>query len=225
MRRNVVAPEGLIAHGRGECFDYLLGERTNHFALKAVEAAAALILTSRHPVISVNGNVAALVPEEVARLSEVSGAKVEVNLFYRTPEREMAVYEALKRAGVREVLGVNDATETIPELFSERRRVSKEGIYSADVVLLALEDGDRTEALVKMGKKVISVDLNPLSRTSQTSTITIVDNATRAFPTLVKAINSMRGRQDLEEVLRNYNNRSTLGEALRFISGRLLELS
>ena len=29
---------GLIAHGRGETFDYLLGEKTNGFAKKAIEA-------------------------------------------------------------------------------------------------------------------------------------------------------------------------------------------
>ncbi len=50
--------------------------------------------------------------------------------------------------GAEEVLGVgDDASCTIPELFSERRRVSCRGIYIADVVLVPLEDGDRTEAL------------------------------------------------------------------------------
>ncbi len=29
VREGVVAPTGLIAHGRGEAFDYLLGERTS----------------------------------------------------------------------------------------------------------------------------------------------------------------------------------------------------
>lgn len=99
MRSGVLAPEGLIAHGRGECFDYLLGEATQDFARRAVEAAVALLLTAKRPVISVNGNVAALVPEHVVRLSEVAGARIEVNLFYRTPEREKAVAEVLRRAG------------------------------------------------------------------------------------------------------------------------------
>ena len=31
----------------------------------------------------------------------------------------------------------------------------------ADTVLVPLEDGDRTEALVKMGKTVVAIDLNP----------------------------------------------------------------
>jgi 4-phosphopantoate--beta-alanine ligase len=59
--------------------------------------------------------------------------------------------------------------------MSDRRMVDPDGIYIADVVLVPLEDGDRTEALVKMGKKVIAIDLNPLSRTSQKASITIVE--------------------------------------------------
>ena len=42
-----------------KAFDYLIKEKTNKFALKAIEAAAALLLTAEKPVISVNGNSAA----------------------------------------------------------------------------------------------------------------------------------------------------------------------
>ncbi len=35
MKDLVVAEAGLIAHGRGECFDYILGENTNDIAKKA----------------------------------------------------------------------------------------------------------------------------------------------------------------------------------------------
>jgi 4-phosphopantoate--beta-alanine ligase len=66
--------------------------------------------------------------------------------------------------------------------------VNKNGIYKADVVFVPLEDGDRTEALVKNNKKVIVVDLNPLSRSAKKATITIVDNITRAVPLLIKVI-------------------------------------
>lgn len=51
------------------------------------------------------------------------------------------------------------------------------------MVLVPLEDGDRTEALRRMGKTVIAIDLNPLSRTSRAANITIVDNVIRAVPT------------------------------------------
>ena len=73
VESKVVTPSGLCAHGRGEAFDYLIGEETNPIAKKAIEAAAAAILTAQHPVISVNGNTAALVPEEVVQSPESVG--------------------------------------------------------------------------------------------------------------------------------------------------------
>jgi len=83
----IVTLEGLAAHGRGEAFDYLLGEKTTESALLAEKTAAALLLCALRPVISVNGNTAALAAEEIARLQERTRAKVEVNLFHRSEER------------------------------------------------------------------------------------------------------------------------------------------
>jgi 4-phosphopantoate--beta-alanine ligase len=40
---------------------------------------------------------------------------------------------------------------------------------------------------VKNGKQVITIDLNPLSRTARTAQITMVDNLTRCLPLLVEA--------------------------------------
>ena len=92
----------------------------------------------------------------------------------------------LKEAGAKEVLGIGTAASArIDEIFSDRRRVDPRGIFVADLVFVPLEDGDRTEGLVKMGKTVITVDLNPMSRTAQFSNITIVDNIVRALPLLV----------------------------------------
>src|SRR3972149_3294159 len=62
------------------------------------------------------------------------------------------------------------ARARVPRLESRRALAHRAGIYGADVVLVPLEDGDRTEALVRMGKAVISVDLNPRSRPSQQAT-------------------------------------------------------
>ncbi|WP_338603556.1 4-phosphopantoate--beta-alanine ligase [Sulfolobus tengchongensis] len=228
MEKSILVPQGLIAHGRGECFDYLIGEKTQSFAEKAIEVAAAMLLLAKSPVISVNGNMAALVPEDLVKLAEEANAKLEVNLFYREVKRERAIAEVLYKANAKEVLGVGeDASATIPELFSERRRVSPRGIYIADVVLLGLEDGDRTEALVKMGKKVIAIDLNPLSRTSRTATVTIIDNITRAIPKLVLKVRELKSksRQDLIQIVSNYDNRKIIAEALRYISERLNQLS
>jgi 4-phosphopantoate--beta-alanine ligase len=35
VRKGLVTPTGLISHGRGEAFDYLMGERTTKAALDA----------------------------------------------------------------------------------------------------------------------------------------------------------------------------------------------
>lgn len=224
----VVASAGLIAHGRGEAFDYLLGEKTTAPALKAIEAAAATLLTAKKPIISVNGNTAALVTEEIVGLAKVTNAKIEVNLFYRTPERELAIKKLLEEAGANEVLGVGkNASARIPEIGSERRRVDPRGILIADVVLVPLEDGDRTEALVKMGKKVIAIDLNPLSRTSQKATITIVDNIVRAMPKLIETTMKLKaqGLEKCRKILHNFDNKRNLAESINLIKERLSKAS
>ncbi|RLG82687.1 MAG: hypothetical protein DRO40_06970, partial [Thermoprotei archaeon] len=98
-KNGLVALAGLIAHGRGEAFDYILGEKTIEPAHEALKAAAAALLTAKYPVISVNGNVAALVPREIVELAKTVNAKIEVNLFYRTREREEAIAKWLYKHG------------------------------------------------------------------------------------------------------------------------------
>ncbi len=228
FKDGLVAMQGLIAHGRGECFDYLIGETTIPPALEAERVAAAALLAARRPVISVNGNAAALAAKALVELSKAVGAPLEVNLFYRSREREESIARALRDNGADEVLGVgDDAACTIPELFSERRRVSCRGIYAADVVLVPLEDGDRTEALRKMGKLVIAIDLNPLSRTSRAASITIVDNVTRAVPNMVKFAGELRERPrgELEALVKRFDNDANLRAVLRYIRDRLDELA
>lgn len=222
FRSRLVASEGLIAHGRGEAFDYLLGERTTAVARGAIRAAAAMLLLSKRPVLSVNGNAAALCPKEIVELSQVAGAAIEVNLFYRTDERELAIKAELERRGATTVLGVGErASARIPELSSERRRVDPDGIFVADTVFVPLEDGDRTEALARMGKQVITVDLNPLSRTARAAQITIVDNIVRAMPALVAQAKAMKGRdaKALRKVVAGFYNRKNLAQSLRIIRG------
>jgi 4-phosphopantoate--beta-alanine ligase len=223
-----VAVAGLIAHGRGEAFDYLIGEKTTPNALKATEAAAATLLAAKHPVISVNGNAAALAAEDIVKLAEEANAKIEVNLFHRSVEREVAIAKSLRDAGAKEVLGVGEAASAkIPEVASDRRGVDPKGILIADVVLVPLEDGDRTEALVKMGKKVIAVDLNPLSRTAQFATLTIVDNIVRAMPILAKTTAKFRreNKEKLGKHAISFDNKENLGEAIRTIDERLAALA
>ena len=87
----LVAKEGLLAQGRGEAFDYLLGEKTGKAATSAIKAAAAQLLLAEMPVISVNGNIAALCPKQIVRLSKQIRAKLEVNLFYANEKRKKAI--------------------------------------------------------------------------------------------------------------------------------------
>ena len=222
FRQGLVVPEGLIAHGRGEAYDYLIGERTTKTAQRAIEAAAATMLLSSRPVISVNGNTAALCPNTAVELAKVAGAAIEVNLFYRTEEREKAIKTELELHGAKNVLGVGSkAAARIPELQSERRRVDPDGIFTADTVLVPLEDGDRTEALIKMNKKVITIDLNPLSRTSRAANITIVDNVVRAMPALVEAARKLSGTTSLKKITENFDNNKNLQESLEIIRGEV----
>ena len=181
VEKGITSKQGLIAEGRGEAFDYLLGERTIPSADRAERAAAALLLRARHPVISVNGNVAALVPEAVADLAARVDADIEVNLFNRTDERVRAIADHLRAHGASNVKGLA-ADARVPGIDHERSRVDADGIADADVVLVPLEDGDRAEALAAMGKAEIVVDLNPLSRSARNATIPIVDNIVRAIP-------------------------------------------
>ncbi|MEX2705131.1 MAG: 4-phosphopantoate--beta-alanine ligase [Candidatus Freyrarchaeum guaymaensis] len=228
MERNVVAKAGLIAHGRGEAFDYLLGEETTPPARKAIKAAAAALLLSEYPVISVNGNSAALTPKEIVELSEVSGAKIEVNIFYRRPERLEAIKKVLEEAGAKEVLGVGETADgEIPEISSVRRVVDRRGILIADTVLVPIEDGDRTQALRKIGKTVIAIDLNPLSRTAQLANITIVDNHIRCMPLLVEEVKRLKGlpKKELKKILEDYDNKKILGDVIKLIRDRLTEIA
>ncbi len=226
-KKGIVALAGLIAHGRGEAFDYIIGEETRGFARKAIRAAAALMLLSKRPVVSVNGNTAVLIPEYLVEYSNLTNIPLEVNLFYRTREREEAIYRFLKSYGAKEVLGVYDETTILEGLESWRRVVSVKGIYSADTVLVPLEDGDRTEALKRVGKKVIAIDLNPFSRTSIAADITIVDNITRVFPLLIKYTRELREKpvDYLRDIVDSYNNKETLSESIAFIRDRLTALA
>ena len=222
-KRGILADSGLIAHGRGEAFDYLIGEKTNSNAKKAIKAAAAALLLAKNPVISVNGNTTALVPHEIVRLADYLNARIEINLFYRTKERIEIIEEVLKDAGARNILGTNHEEKVLIEgLEGPRATSSREIIDFADTVLVPLEDGDRAEALVKLGKLLITIDLNPLSRTAKTATITIVDNIMRAIPNLIDAINELENtdQSTLHHIVNSFNNQENILETLKKISDK-----
>src|SRR5690349_3224876 len=135
MRQRLVAaveaglahPSGLTAHGRGEAFDYLLGERTVEEAQAAERAAAMLLVAAARPVVSVNGNVAALAAGEVVELAAAVNAKrggkhalaLEANVFHAGEARVRKIVEVLEAAGAEGVLGRN-RTARIPGLASQR---------------------------------------------------------------------------------------------------------
>src|SRR6476469_3336547 len=160
FRNGIVVPQGLIAHGRGEAFDYLLGEKTSKHAYEAEKVAVCLLLLSNKSIISINGNAAALCPKDLVTLAKVTNSRIAVNLFHKS--------------------------------------------------------GDRTESLVRMGKKVISVDLNPLSRTAIASNITIIDNIVRAIPNMIKISEQLNKKDNLYllKQIRNFDNKGNMDKSL-----------
>jgi len=214
--KNLVAKEGLLAHGRGEAFDYLIGEKTTKSAKDAIKAASIMLNQAENSVISVNGNFAALCPKEIIQLAKITKSKIEVNLFYSSKKRKKAISNILKKSGAKEILGMNKKHSIkLKGIDSARRIVDKNGIFTADVVLVPLEDGDRTIILKKAKKKIITFDLNPLSRTAQTADVTIVDNVTRAMKLLISESKKQSKKQN------SFDNKKNLRIAILEIQKNL----
>ncbi len=239
--KGLLAGTAMIAHGRGEAFDYLLGEQTIPIADKATIQAAILLKSAIRPIISVNGNTSILAGEELISCAAILSCPIEVNIFYRTPERISGLITHLEYTkkivsrnpplnwkkspeewdfAVNQVLILGGfADGTIPGLDGPRATCEVNGILSADTILVPLEDGDRCEALVNMGLKVIVVDLNPLSRSAMMSTIAIVDDVTRFGKNLQEKLLSFK---NLERT--NWDNKKSLQVALSAINERLEHL-
>ena len=92
----MLADSALIAHGRGEAFDYLLGEQTIPSALEATREVAARLVGAKKPVLSLNGNAIALAAREFLTIASQLGCPIEINIFYRTPQRMGALLAHLK---------------------------------------------------------------------------------------------------------------------------------
>ena len=231
-KRGLLADSAMIAHGRGEAYDYLLGERTTASASIAIREAAARLLRAARPVISMNGNSTVLAGAEAIKIAAVVGCPIEVNIYYRTEERMAGLVEELEtmkeellasspraeRDAISrvEILGlVSDGR--IRGLEGPRSLCSADGIERADVVLVPLEDGDRCEALIALGKEVIAIDLNPLSRTSRTATVTIVDEVSRALSGILNQL-----RTNPKPSL--WDNKNTLKDALEIMGNAYLRI-
>jgi 4-phosphopantoate--beta-alanine ligase len=222
LKKGLVHETGLIAHGRGEAFDYLLGENTISFAFDAAKVAAVYLLKAKNPVISINGNVVSLVAKECINLAESIPAKLEVNLFHRTDKRVTRIINELIINGAKKVYGIK-ADAKIPFLDHDRALCDKDGIFSSDVVLVPLEDGDRCKALKSMGKIVIAIDLNPLSRTAKEANVTIIDNVIRAIPNINEWVNKLKMEDEkyLEKLISSWDNKEMLKNVYIYLSKRL----
>ena len=216
-KEGYLADSAMIAHGRGEAFDYLLGEVTTLPAKRAMYVTVALMILSKNPVISVNGNTTALAIDEVIEFAKAVNAKIEINLFYRTDERVDKITKLYEDHGYPEILGSNDDDIAyINEIKNPRASASKNGIYIADTVLVPLEDGDRAEILSKCGKNIITIDLNPLSRTSKKSDVSIVDNVVRALPFMTKIVDDLKSQPEeyLRKIIEEFDNEDNLKDSL-----------
>ena len=226
----MLAESALIAHGRGEAFDYLLGEATCEAAKKAIGEVAARLEAAEKAVISVNGNTVALSGPQMLACAAILSCPVEVNIYYRTPERMEALLSALEQQREEAVslyptlaqeiakvpiLGA-EPDGRIPNLDGPRAKCHSDGILGADVVLVPLEDGDRCGALIEMGKTVCVIDLNPLSRTAITASVTIVDELTRCAPLLLNELIDGAKDSDVE-----WNNEENLREVVTVMLGIL----
>ena len=211
----LVNPTGLISHGRGEAFDYLMGEKTIAPALAAEKAAAAFLLRARNPIVCMNGNSIALDPKGLMALSEAVPARMEVNIFHRTEERMEALISYMESQGARGVLG-REPDARIPGLTSDRALCSKTGVYDSDVILVPIEDGD-------MGKTVISIDLNPLSRTSKAASVPISDEITRALANITMFVRELKGKDaEIDAVIASYSSKETRRQTIECICDSLM---
>jgi 4-phosphopantoate--beta-alanine ligase len=85
-----------------------------------------------------------------------------------------------------------------------------------------LEDGDRCQALRNMGKTVIVVDLNPLSRTAKSASVSITDNVRRAIPLVTRHVMALqKDRTEAARVVTAFDPTLNLRETLDFIAARL----
>ncbi len=231
--KGMLADSALIAHGRGEAFDYLLNESTCDAASQAITEVAIRLHNAKFPTLSINGNSTALAGEVMIACAAVLGCPLEVNIYYRTPERMDALLNHLNslREKAKKLLpvsmqnnvddvailgGAPDAV--IPNLDGPRAACHSDGILAADVILVPLEDGDRCEALISMGKTVCVIDLNPLSRTARMASVTIVDELTRCAPLLLNALIEKPAPNS-----KKWNNDVNLEKSLNVMLGKLGE--
>lgn len=219
--KGLVNQTGLISHGRGEAFDYLMGERTLDASLVAEKAAAAFLLKAKRPLVCVNGNAAVLDPEGLIGLADCIPAALEVNIFHRTEERMDKLISFMEEHGGKNVLG------RIPEAriqgLNHDRALCSKTLFDCDVIVVPIEDGDRAEALVAMGKTVISIDINPLSRTSRMASVPVCDEMSRALKNIICFVKELKGKEkEIDSTISSYDKDRNRKDVLKAISDYLM---
>ncbi|MEE8255565.1 MAG: phosphopantothenate/pantothenate synthetase family protein, partial [Nitrosopumilaceae archaeon] len=68
------------------------------------------------------------------------------------------------------------------------------------------------QALRKIKKIVITFDLNPLSRTSQTANITIVDNVIRGMKELINLTKTLSKKKNIQ--MNKFDNKKNLSQSV-----------
>ena len=71
----------------------------------------------------------------------------------------------------------------------------------------------------KSEKNILTIDLNPLSRTSKMSDVSIVDNIVRAIPLMTKIAYDLKNqkRKELIEMVNDFDNDENLNDSLKQI--------
>jgi len=192
LDNGLTSKKGLIAHGRGEAFYYMLGEKTHDFARESIDVSLAMLVEAERPIISVNGNTTALASDEIidfayALIKAGKDCAIEVNIFTFTKERADKICKFFtdkiseKGYKIDVLISRTEGALELPDIEHNRRFMHPDGLGRADVALVMLEDGDRCEALANSGRKVISVDLNPMSRSATKAHVNICDELTRCL--------------------------------------------
>ena len=74
-----------------------------------------------------------------------------------------------------------------------------------------------------MGKIVISIDLNPLSRTSKVASVPISDEISRAVENIARFVGELRGKDDeIDSIIKHFSAVRTRRDTIGYICDSLM---
>ena len=95
-----------------------------------------MLILAENPVISVNGNTVALAIDEVVELAKELNGKIEVNLFYRTKERELSIKKAFEERFKDDIKEIHNLIDSINKnrkiMLRELKYFEAKRIYDGD---------------------------------------------------------------------------------------------